>query len=315
MHIVILGAGGVGGYFGGRLAQAGQQVTFIARGEHLQAMRATGLKVDSLKGNFSINPVNATDDISTVKDIDAILLCVKTWQIPEVVNAIRPVMGLHTFVVPMENGVEAAAQLVELLGEKPVVAGLCSIFSHIVSPGYICHDGAEPIIAIGELDNCPTPRVEGLLEVLLNAGIQAEIPTDITLALWQKFMLIAGISGVGAITRVPIGQFRTQPGARKMVEDVASECYAVGLAKGVSLPGDSVGKVMAALDLIPGDTITSIQRDVIKGCPSELESLNGAIVRMGGQLGISTPVNTFVYNALLPQEYFARGNQDLIARE
>ncbi len=306
MHIVVYGAGGVGGYFGGRLAQAGEKVTFIARGEHLQAMQANGLRVESPKGNFTIKPVVATDDIALVKDIDVVLLCVKTWQIPGAARQIQAALGLKTFVIPLENGVDAPNQLVEILGSKRVLGGLCGIFSHIASPGVIHHTGADPFIALGELDDCPTERVETFIQVLRNAGLDCEIPTDIRRALWQKFLLVAGLVGVGALTRVPVGIFRAQPGSRQMVEDIARECYQLGMAEGIDLRSDSVGVVMNSLDSIPADTIVSMQRDIMNGRPSELEEQNGAIVRLGQKHGVPTPVNAFAYYSLLPQENLAR---------
>ena len=309
MHIVVFGAGGVGGFFGGRLAQAGEKVTFIARGEHLQAMRLNGLKVENPTGNFLVKPVVATDDISQVRDIDVILMCVKTWQIPEAARAIQPVLGPETYVIPLENGVEAPGQLSEILGEQRVLGGLCGIFSHIAAPGVIRHTGADPFIALGELTNCPTERVESFLQVLQNAGIDCEIPTDIYRALWRKFLLVAGLDGVGALTRVPVSRFRMQPESRRMVEDIARECYTLGIAEGIDLPTDSVGVVMNSLDLIPPDTIVSMQRDIMNNRPSELEQMNGAIVRMGQKHGIPTPVNEFVYNSLLPQENNARSGK------
>ncbi len=306
MHIVMFGAGGVGGYFGGRLARGGERVTFIARGEHLQAMQTTGLVVDSIKGNFSVQPVVATDDPTTVKDVDVIFLAVKAWQIPEAAKAIQPMLGPDTFVVPLENGVEAAAQVAEIIGSERIVGGLCGIFSHIVSPGHIQHTGSEPFIDFGELDNCPTERVHNLLAVLENAGIQSEIPTDINLAIWQKFLFVSAFMGVGSLTRVPIEVYRTHKEALQLFESAVIETYKIGIARDINLPSDSVAKVMVTLNSIPPNTLSSMQRDIMSGRPSELETMIGVVVRMGQSLDLPTPVNSFIYNSLLPQEILAR---------
>jgi 2-dehydropantoate 2-reductase len=306
MHIVIFGTGGVGGYFGGRLAQAGQKVTFIARGKHLNAMRSDGLTVESIKGNFTIKPITATDDTTTVKDADAIILCVKTWDIPKAAKAMLPMLGSDTSVVPLENGVEAPSQLAEILGREHILGGLCRISSHLASPGHIHHTAIEPYIAFGELNNRASARAQRLLQAFKQAGLSAEIPADINLAMWLKFLFISAVSGIGAISRVPFGTFRSYEGTRKMLEDALRECYSVAIAQGICLPADSVTSTLALIDSLPPDTMASMQRDVISGCPSELEAQNGAIVHMGQMLNIPTPVNAFIYHSLLPQETLAR---------
>jgi 2-dehydropantoate 2-reductase len=310
MHIVVFGAGSVGGYFGGRLAQAGETVTFIARGEHLQAMLAGGLRVDSIKGDFIIQPVIATDDPSNVKDVDAILVCVKTWHIPKAAKAIVPMIGSETFVVPLENGVEAPSQLAEILGREHVLGGLCRIASHIVSPGHIQHTGIDPYIAFGELDKRLSVRSRNLLKSFEATGILAEIPADINVAMWQKYLFISTVSGIGAVTRVPIGVFRSHPETRQMLIDALQDCYTIALAQGIQLPADSVAKTLAYIDSLPHETIASMHRDIMDGRPSELEAQIGAIVQMGRAHDIPTPVHTFIYRSLLPQESLARGQKD-----
>ncbi len=306
MHIVIFGAGGVGGYFGGRLAQAGESVTFVARGQHLQAMQTNGLKVESLKGDFSIRPVAATDDPSTIKDVDAVLVCVKTWQLPAAAKALLPILDSDTMVVPLENGVEATSQLAEILGKEHILGGLCQIASRIASPGVIKHTSNEPYIAIGELDNRPSARSQRFLEALQHAGIKAEIPADITAAMWNKFLFISAVSGIGAVTRVPIDDFRAIEGTRLLLTGALKECYAVAIAQGIRLPPESVDNTLAFIDHIAPATMASMQRDIIAGRPSELEDQNGAIVRMGQKLNIPTPINSMIYYSLLPQESLAR---------
>ena len=309
MHIVIFGAGGVGGYFGGRLAQAGEKVTFIARGEHLHAMLTNGLKVESINGDFAIHPVIATDDTTQVDAVDAILVCVKTWQITKAAKAIMPMLDLDTFVVPLENGVEAPAQLAEILGREHILGGLCRISSRIATPGHIQHTAIEPSIVFGELDNRSSSRARKLLQSLEHAGVSAEIPPDINVAVWQKFLFISAVGGIGAITRVPFGIFRSIEGSRQMLEDALRECYSIALAQGIHLPADSVANTLAYIDKLPPGTMASMQRDILDGRPSELEAQNGALVHMGQLLNILTPVHTFIYHSLLPQESVARGQK------
>ena len=310
MHIVVFGSGGVGGYFGGRLAQAGEQITFIARGEHLQVMLSQGLKVDSIKGNFTILPVIATDDTTAVHAADVILLCVKTWQMARAAKSIIPMLESGTFVVPLENGVEAPALLAEILGREHVLGGLCRIASQLVAPGVIRHTGIEPHVAFGELDKRQSARSSALLQVFTQAGVSAEIPADIMLAMWQKFLFISTVSGIGALTRVPIGEFRSHPGIHGMLENALQDCYAVALAQGIRLPENSVANTLAYIDSLPSETIPSMQRDIMEGKPSELDAQIGTIVRMGQEYNIPTPVHTFVYHSLLPQEILNRSRME-----
>jgi 2-dehydropantoate 2-reductase len=306
MHIVIFGAGSIGGYFGGRLAKAGETVTFISRGEHLQALQADGLTVESINGDFTVKPVNATDDATAVKGVDVVLVCVKTWQITRAAKAIIPMLGSDTFVVPLENGVEAPSQLAEILGREHVLAGLCRIACRIASPGHIQHTAINPSVVFGELDNRPSLRAHNLLQSFERAGVLAEIPPDINVALWQKFLFISAVSGIGAVTRVPMGSFRALPETRQMLIDVLQECYSVALAQGIHLPEDSVATTLAYIDSLPPHTMASMQRDIMNGRPSELEAQNGAIVRMGQMYNIPTPVHSYIYSSLLPQESLAR---------
>jgi 2-dehydropantoate 2-reductase len=307
MRIVIFGTGGVGGYFGGRLAQAGEDVTFIARGEHLQAMLTHGLRVDSINGDFVVEPVKATDNPAQVGIVDVVLLGVKAWQVPEAAEAIRPMVGPETFVVPLQNGVEAPSQLAAVLGDEHVLGGLCGLITFIEKPGHIRHAGADPFIRFGELDNRPSERAERLRQAFDRAlGLNVEIPPAIQVALWQKFLAITPWSGVGAVTRSPAGVFRSQPGTRRMLEQTMSEIYNVGRAHKIALPKDIIGKTMDILDSLPPEGTASMQRDIMNGRPSELEAQNGAVVRMGREVGVETPMNAFIYNSLLPMEMRAR---------
>ena len=307
MRIAVFGTGGVGGYFGGRLAQAGEEVIFIARGEHLKALRARGLRVDSLKGDFVVHPTQATDDPAQVGAVDAVLVGVKAWQVAEAAQAMRPLVGPDTFVVPLENGVEAPSQLAAILGAEHVLGGLCSIISLMAGPGHIRHVGAEPYIAFGELNNRSSARAERLRQAFARAGVHVEIPPDIQVAMWEKFLFIASWGGVGAVTRVPVGVVRSVPETRRMMEQVMREILHVGQARKVAFTEEAMRKGMAFVDnLQPGST-ASMQRDIMEGRPSELEAQNGAVVRLGQEAGVPTPVHAFIYHSLLPSELRARG--------
>jgi 2-dehydropantoate 2-reductase len=308
MKIAVFGAGAVGGYFGGRLAQAGEDVVLIARGRHLKAMQAHGLRVESIEGDFTVDPAQATDDPAAVGVVDAILVAVKAWQVPQAASGMLPMVGPETFVVPLENGVEAPSQLATVLGKQHVLGGLCRIISALVEPGHIRHAGISPTITFGELDDRRTERAERLREAFQKTkGITATIPPDIRAAMWEKFLFIAALSGVGAVTRVPVGVLRSLPQTRRMLEEAMEEILAVAQARDIALPRGTVAETMAFIDGLPPNGTASMQRDVMARRPSELESQNGAVVRLGREVGTETPLNAFIYGSLLPQELRARG--------
>ena len=307
MRIAVFGTGGVGGYFGGRLAQAGEDVIFIARGEHLEAMRANGLRVDSINGDFLVKPVQATDDPKKVGEVDAVLVCVKSWQVPDAALAMQPMIGEETFVVPLENGVDAPSELANVLGKDKVLGGLCHIVSFVAGPGHIRHAGINPDLQFGELNKERSQRAERLLKAFKNAGVNARIPDDIQAAMWEKFLFIVAMSGVGGLSRAPAGVMRSVPETRDLLVKAMREVVAVAQAHEVHLPEDTVDKTMAFIDNLPFGATASMQRDVIEGRPSELASQNGAVVRMGLERGVPTPTHTVIYAALLPQELRARG--------
>lgn len=307
MRIAIFGAGGIGGYLGGRLSQAGEEVVLIARGEHLQAIKEHGLRVDSIKGDFVATPALATDNPTEAGLVDAVILGVKAWQVLDAAKAMRPMIGPETVVVPMQNGVEATAQLASVLGEKSVVVGLGGLVSYIVGPGHILHAGGEPYVSFGESDNSTSERTQNLLEAFKNAGVTANIPANIQAALWAKLALMAVNSGIGAITRVPTGQWRSVAGSWKMAQQVAQEVLAVAAGKGIVMPSDSLASTVARLEASAPNSTSSMQRDLMEGRFSELEVQTGAVVRLGLEAGVPTPVNTFIYNSLLLQEMNARG--------
>jgi len=307
MRIAIFGAGSVGGYFGGRLSQAGEDVVFIARGEHLNAMLTNGLRVDSINGDFAVQPVQATDDPSKIGKVDVVLVGVKAWQVPEVAEAMRPMIGPKTIVLPMQNGLEAPAQLTEILGEQHVLGGLCGLFCYVKGPGHIVHAGIDPFVKFGELDNHRSQRVEQLLDSFKRAGVKAEIPPDIQIAMWMKFLFITVWSGMGAVTRAPIGVWRSLPETRRMAELNLQEIIAVAAARDISLPEEALQTAMNMYDSLVPKSTASLQRDVMAGRPSELDAQIGAVIRFGQEAEVATPQHTFIYYSLLPMELRARG--------
>lgn len=309
MRIVIFGTGGVGGYFGGRLAQAGEDVTFIARGAHLQAMRDHGLRVLSVQGDWNLHPVQATDTPADVGVADVILVAVKAWQVPDAARALLPMVGEHTAVVPLQNGVEAPAQLAAAIGERAVLGGLCWIVSFIEGPGTIHHTGVEPHVVFGELDNRRSERVEHLYQAFFRAGVRVSIPDDTMAAMWEKFIFIATISGICAVTRMPVGVVRSLPQTRQMVEQAIQEMIAVAWMHEVKLPDGTFDRTMAFIDQMPPHSTFSMQRDMMEGRPSELEAQNGAVVRLGKAVNVVTPLHAFLYHSLLPMELQARGQR------
>jgi 2-dehydropantoate 2-reductase len=306
MSIVIFGTGGAGGYFGAQLALAGENVVFIARGDHLNAIRGNGLRLETPKGETVI-PAQATDDPAQIADADIVLIGVKAWQVAEAAQAIRPMIRPKTFVVPLQNGVEAPSQLAAALGAEHVLCGLCGTLSWVAGPGRIRSAGGHNFIKFGEMDNRRSERVERLYQAFVRAGVAVEVPSDILKTLWDKFLLVTSFGGVGAITRAPIGVTRTTPETRRLLEQCMQEVLAVARARHVRMADTAIAETMKFLDTTPAHGTTSLQRDIVDGKPSELEYWNGAVVRLGREVNVPTPLHEYIYNCLLPQELRARG--------
>jgi 2-dehydropantoate 2-reductase len=307
MRIAIYGTGGVGGYFGGRLAEAGQSVAFLARGAHLHAIREHGLRVESIAGEFTISPAEATDSPAEVGPVDAVLVCVKGWQVRDAALAMHPLLGERTFVVPLENGVENADELASVVGAERVLGGLCRIMSFVAAPGRIRHAGVAPSLEFGERDGGVSHRALALQEAFAGTrGVEARISTDIEAAIWEKFLFIASYSGVGALTRLNAGGMRADPRVRRMLSDAFAEVEALARARRVALRPDIVERTLEWMDRLPADATASMQRDILEGKPSELEQQNGAVVRLARAAGIAVPVHTTIHEALLPAERAAR---------
>jgi 2-dehydropantoate 2-reductase len=307
MKFAIFGTGGVGGYFGGKLAQAGEDVTFIARGGHLSAIQQTGLSVDSIGGDFLVHPAKATDSPQSVGTVDVVILAVKAWQLDDAVIQIKSLVGENTVIVPLMNGIEHMEILFNALGREHVLGGVCRISAFIAEAGRIKHVGIDPFISFGEWFGKNGERVARLYDAFKNIpGITTQASENIELAMWEKYLLISAFSGVGAVTRAPVGVFRSIPETRAMFRRALEEVVLVANSRGVGLTEASVQSVMDRIDLTQPDTMASMQKDVLAGRLSELESQTGALIRMARVADVSVPTHEFIYASLLPQEKKAR---------
>lgn len=308
MRIVVFGTGGVGGYFGARLAEMGEEVMFVARGQHLEALQAKGLRLLSVSGDLHLDNVSASSRVDATFRPDLVIMCVKAWQIPEAAAAIEPVIGDRCVVMPLQNGVEAPSELGDVLGSERVIGALCGLIAFIESPGVVRHTAVDPYIRLGELDNSRTERLQGLVALFDRAhGVDVDVPEDINAALWMKFLFISPTGGIGAITRAPMGIVRSQPESRELLRRAMREVYDVAVAKGIALPADAVEQTLAFVDGLPASSTSSMQRDLMNGRPSELQAQIGAVTRLGRDVGVATPVNDLIYASLLASERRARG--------
>ncbi len=306
MKVLIYGAGGVGGYFGGKIAQSGQPVTMIARGDHLKAIKRHGLKVESIKGDFNIHPELVTDNLQEIDLPDLVILGVKSWQLENAAIELKKVTSPKTLFLPLQNGASNITVLSKFLPSENILGGLCKIVSFIKAPGLIKHSSFDPEIIFGEQDNSFSERIQGVKRVFDTAQIKNTISQDIVLEIWKKFLFISTISGLGGLTRVPLGKIRESEFLYETLEKTAREIINVANAKGISLGEDHFNAVFEIINKMDPDTTASAQRDIMDGRPSELENFNGYIVKEGKKLKIPTPVNTFIYECLLPMEAAAR---------
>jgi 2-dehydropantoate 2-reductase len=306
MRIAVIGAGGVGGYFGGKLAQAGNEVVFLTRGKALEVIGERGLRVKSYLGDFKVYP-EVSDSPECVAGADLILFCTKAWQIEELAKRMQPFLKEDALVLPLQNGADNADRLKRILPDKRVLGGLCKIVSKIESPGVIDHFTFEPEIVFGELDGELSPQARNVKEVFDAAGFKNRLSTDIRRDIWLKFLFIASISAMGALTRSVLGVIREQPFLREKIRQTALEIVRVGQAHGVDIREEDIDLAFNMIDAGAHETTMSLQRDMMEERPSELHNFNGYIVQKGDEMGIDTPVNDFIYYALLPMEQRARG--------
>ena len=308
MRIAIMGTGGVGGYYGGLLSQKGQEVIFVARGAHLQAMRQKGLQVKSVHGDFLVSPIRATDDPLEVGPVDLILFCTKTYHTDIAAQAIKPMIGKDTVVVPLQNGIDAADRLGAFIGREHLLGGVTWLSAAIEGPGVIGQYSQFRRVVLGEFDGKMTARLKTIYEILQKTGITVEMSDDILKVLWSKFVFISSASALGSLTRVTIGTYRQVPETRAVLTEALQEVVALAQARGVRLDGDLVAKTLEFIDNASPGMKTSMQRDVESGRPSELESMIGVVPRLGRQAGVSTPVMRLAYAVLKPGNLIIPGS-------
>jgi 2-dehydropantoate 2-reductase len=300
MRVTVMGSGGTGGYFGGLLARAGEDVTFVARGAHLEAMRTSGLTVRSrLVGDFSVK-ARATDDPAESGPADLVLFCVKAYDTESAAERLRPAVGPDTVILPVQNGIDSAERIGRTVGDAHVIGGLAGVSSVVAAPGVIEHRAGPDLIQLGELDGRASTRTERVAETLRKAGLKAQVRLDIRVGLWEKFVLICGLSGLTALTRLPLGAVLACPETRTLFRQAMEETQAVGQATGVPVPDDHAGKMMKFFEGSDPAIRGSLYYDLAAGRRLEIETLNGTVVRLGQERDVPTPANFAIYAALKP---------------
>jgi len=308
MRIAVVGAGGVGGYFGGLLAHAGNDVTFIARGPHLAAIQSRGLRVEGVEEQFTVM-APATDDPVRVGPVDVVLFCVKTYHSAEAISLVHPLLHESSVALTLQNGVDNGQQLAAAFGEARVMAGAAYIESSIKEPGVISQTGGPRRVVYGELKGGPSPRAEALLRVFQAAGINATLAADTQKELWTKMVFLAAFAGVTSVTHAVATEIRDIPETRELLIRAMEEASMVGRAWGVALDEDVVERSMALVDGFHSGFMSSMQRDVDAGRPLELEALCGSVWHLGQEVGVPTPVHEFFYRCLKPADVRGRAEQ------
>ena len=299
MRVAIIGAGGVGGYFGARLIAAGTDVVFIARGAHLTAIQRDGLRVESPKGNLHLRGVNATADLSAVGTVDVVLLTVKMYDLEPAARMIRPLVGANTAVVTLQNGVEAVDIVAQHIDRANVVGGVAYVAAVIAEPGLIRHTSLDALI-FGELDGRRSERLLAFQAACLPAGFNARVSETIEIDLWSKFSRLSVFSGMTAVTRSTIGVLRSDPELYAMLQAACEETIRVGRATGVALPDTLMGEILHMVQTLPHHAKASMLEDLERGKRLELPWLSGAVVRLGNAVGVTTPIHAFIATVLKP---------------
>jgi 2-dehydropantoate 2-reductase len=300
MKIAVFGTGGVGGYFGGLLANAGRNIAFVARGEHLIAMRERGLRVKSPHGDFRLEEVMATDNPGEIGPVDYLIVAVKHYQLEEAIAHMGPLIEAQTVIVPLLNGVDAHEILLASLGSGVVVGGLCSVSSLLEAPGVIRQESQLRRIVVGELDRRPGPRLQRLVDTWRECGVEVVHSSDIFKDIWTKFLFIASFGGVSSLARANSGEILRVPQTRALLLEAMREIEALAHARGILLAHDVVDQAMRLLENFEPTTTSSMQRDVAGGGQFELEAFSGAVVRLAEEHGRKVPVHRAIYALLRP---------------
>ena len=299
MRIAIVGAGGVGGYFGGRLAEAGADVVFLARGAHLQAMRANGLRIDSPNGTVHIPRVEATDDPAAIGPVDIAMFAVKLYDSEAAARMLPPLVGPDTAVIPLQNGVDGVDIVRRAVGPAHTAGGTVYVSAVIEEPGVIRHTAMDQLI-FGELDGQRSPRLERLLQACATAKFKSTLSDQIHVDIWTKFVRLSVFSGMTTVTRSPIGVIVNDPDLLAMLKAAVREATLVAQARGVPVPEDSPDRVEKGYKVLPPGAKSSMLEDLERGRRLELPWLSGAVVRIGEEVGVSTPIHRFIANVLKP---------------
>ena len=300
MRIAVMGSGGVGGYFGAKLALGGHDVTFVARGAHLEAIRRNGLRVDSESTPMHVRDANVTDDPATIGPVDAVMFCVKLWDVEPAAERIRPLLARGGVAIPFQNGIESPGLLSRILGEDKVIGGIGYIASSIGAPGVIRHVGTMARLRVGAFDGIRSDAAQGFVDAGTGAGIEVSLVPDIRRGIWEKFVFLSALSGATCLTRQPLGVIRADAVMRATFEALLRETWSVGRAQGIALADDFVDKQMAFAETLPHEMRASMLHDLVAGNRLEAPWLCGAVVRLGREAGVPTPVNATVYAALRP---------------
>jgi 2-dehydropantoate 2-reductase len=300
MRIAVIGAGGVGGYFGGRLAQAGNDVTFVARGRHLAALRERGLVIESGTGNATITKAGFADDIAAIAPCDVVMFCVKLWDVDAAAFAIAPLVAKGGVVIPFQNGVDAPEILQRALGPERVLGGIAYIAATIREPGVIAHTGTMARLVVGAFPGGDAAAATAFQAACAAAGLQCDASPDVRRALWEKFCMLAAMSGCTSLARAPVGVIRGDPDLRATFEAAVREAWSIGRARGVALADDYGAKQLAFLDGLPAEMRSSMLNDLVAGNRLEAPWLSGAVARMAAQGGLPAPVSATLYAAVKP---------------
>ena len=299
MKIAMMGSGGVGGFFGGRLAKAGCDVTFIARGTHLAAMREQGLTLENEpQGNIHVPQVKATDDPAQVGPVDLVILSVKLWDTEAAAKQVAPMVGPDTAVLSLQNGVIKDEIMRRVFGDNAVMGGVCYVATHIAKPGTIHQTGTMQRIVVGEYDGSVSKRVKDLHEALVQSGVTAELSTDVRRSIWEKYVFLVGLSATTTSMRRTLGPVRENPQTRAFLLDLMRETVAVGRALGVNLPADYADQRLAFADTLSAEMTSSLHHDLEHGNSLEVEWLSGGVVTLGAKAGVPTPCNRAVWDVL-----------------
>jgi len=298
MRIVVIGTGGVGGYFGARLTEAGENVTFVARGAHLEAIKSRGLTVYSALGDMHLRDVQCTENTRDIGHADIVMIAVKLWATDEAIQTAKPLLGKNTGIISFQNGILAEESLIAAYSSQHAMGGVANIAALIEEPGVIRHNGNMASLAFGELNNTQSERAQSLLIACSRANIKAEIPDDINRAIWEKYIRLVTMSAMTTLCRMPIGPIRDEVHTRNLLSQILAEIIDVGKAKGLKFSDNVLQEQLDIIDGYPPSMVASMCGDLRRGYPLEVPWFSGTIVRLGKELNIPTPANGFVYAAL-----------------